>query len=142
MTNSTKPTSAYWIISVLALLWYAMGVIAYLGQAYISDANFAKLSEGDQVYYENVPAWVTAVFAISVFIGALGCVSLLFRKKWAFSLFLLSLITVIVQFVYNFFIQEFKEIVGTDMIWSVVVIAIALFLVWYSKKSTSNGWIS
>lgn len=142
MTNSTKPTTAFWIIAVLALAWNIMGVLAYLGQAYMSDADFAALSEGDQLYHTNVPAWVTAAFAIAVFSAALGCVGMLLRKKWANMLFLLSLIAVIVQFVYNFFIQEFTSIEGTDMIWSLVIILIALFLVWYSKKSTAQGWLT
>ncbi len=142
MTNSTKPTTTFWIISVLALLWNGMGVIAYLGQAYMTDEALALLSDGDQAYHNNVPAWVTAAFATAVFAGALGCLALLLRKKWATSLFILSLIAVIVQFIYNFFMQEFKEVVGTDMIWSVVVIVIALFLVWYSKKAASNGWLA
>lgn len=32
-----KPTSAFWIISAVALLWNIMGVIAYLGQAYMTE---------------------------------------------------------------------------------------------------------
>ncbi len=142
MTNSTKPTTTFWIISVLALLWNGMGIVAYLGQAYMTDEALALLSDGDQAYHNNTPAWVTAAFATAVFAGALGCLALLLRKKWTTSLFILSLIAVIVQFIYNFFMQEFKEVVGTDMIWSVVVIVIALFLVWYSKKAASNDWLA
>ncbi|MBL4904804.1 MAG: hypothetical protein JKZ00_02010, partial [Flavobacteriaceae bacterium] len=35
MSNSTnKPTTVFWIIGVLALIWNAMGVDAYIQQAY------------------------------------------------------------------------------------------------------------
>lgn len=143
MSDSTnKPTSAFWIISVVALLWNISGVIAYLGQAYMTDEVLAVLPEADQAYYNNVPTWVTAAFAISVFAGVFGCVSLLMKKKLATTLFIISLIAVIVQFTYNFFIQTFMEVSGNKIIMPIVIIVIAFFLVWFSQKSRKKGWIS
>ncbi|MDP3944442.1 MAG: hypothetical protein Q8Q51_00965 [Lutibacter sp.] len=140
--KNDKPTSAFWIISVLALLWNIMGVAAYLGQAYMTDEVLKALSEGEQAYYENVPAWVTAAFAIAVFAGAFGCVGLLMRKKWATILFVISIIAVISQSTYNLIIQKFMEVPLQHMIWSIVVIVIAIFLVWFSSNATKKGWIS
>ncbi|MDO9038763.1 MAG: hypothetical protein Q7U59_10500 [Lutibacter sp.] len=140
--KNDKPTSAFWIISVLALLWNIMGVAAYLGQAYMTDEVLKLLPEGEQAYYENVPAWVTAAFAIAVFAGAFGCVGLLMRKKWATILFVISIIAVIAQSTYNLIIQKFMEVPLQHMIWSIVVIVIAIFLVWFSSNATKKGWIS
>ncbi|MFK5957885.1 MAG: hypothetical protein QM495_03330 [Lutibacter sp.] len=143
MTNSTnKPTPTFWIIGITTLIWNIMGVSAYLSQAYMTDAILKALPKADQMYYSNVPAWVTAAFAIAVFAGTLGCIILLFRKKWALFLFILSLIAVLVQFVYNFFIQDYMEISLINLIMLIMVIGIAVFLIWYSKKSKENGWIS
>jgi len=140
--NTNKPTSAFWIISAVALLWNIMGVIAYLGQAYMTEEVLKALPQSDQDYYSNVPAWVTGVFAIAVFAGLFGCVGLLMRKKWATILFVISLIAVIAQFIYNFFIQNFVEISGVKMIWPIVVLIIAVLLVFLSRKATKEGWIS
>jgi len=143
MTNSTnKPTSTFWIISVTALLWNIMGVAAYLGQAYMTDEVLAALPDAEQTYYTNIPAWVTAAFAISVFSGTLGCIALLLRKKLAIALFIISLVTVLIQFVYNFIIQKDMEIATANFIMPLIVIIIASFLVWYSKKSVENNWVS
>ena len=142
MTNSTKPTTTFWIISVLALLWNSTGIMAYLEQAYMSIEDLESLPVAEQSFYNNLPAWVTAVFAIAVFSGTLGCIALLMRKKWATILFLVSLIAVIAHFIRNVFIQTDMEVSAVNMIWSIVVLLIAIFLVWYSKKSFSNGWIS
>lgn len=143
MTDKTnKPTSAFWIISVLALLWNILGVVAYLGQAYMTDEVMAALPEGEQAYYNNAPAWVTAVFAIAVFAGVFGSVGLLMRKKWAIILFVISLIAVIAQFIFNVFIQKYVEVLGEKMIWPVVVLVIAVSLVYLSRKSAKEGWIS
>jgi hypothetical protein len=140
--KTIKPTSAFWIISVVALLWNIMGVIAYLGQAYMTEEILKALPEADQAYYQNVPAWVTGVFAIAVFAGVLGCLGLLMRKKWATLLFIVSLIAVIAQFIYNVFIQTYMEVSGNKMIMPIVIIAVAVILVWFSRKSEKVGWIS
>lgn len=143
MTEKTnKPTSIFWITSAVALLWNITGVVAYLGQAYMTDIVLAALPEAEQAYYNNLPAWVTGVFAIAVFAGVFGCVGLLMRKKWAIALFMISLVAVIAQFIYNYFLQTDMEVSGIKMIWPLVVIVIAIFLVWFSGKSAKKGWIS
>ena len=143
MTDKTiKPTSAFWIISVAGLIWNIMGVIAYLGQAYMTEEVLKALPDGEQAYHNNAPAWVTAVFAIAVFAGVFGCLGLLMRKKWAIMLFIVSLIAVIAQFIYNLFIQKFVELSGEKIIWPIVVLIIAILLVFLSRKAGKEGWIS
>lgn len=140
MTNSSNKVSiTFWIISVAALLWNLMGVFAYLGQAYMTDEVLATLPEPEQMYYTNVAAWATAAYATAVFGGTLGCIGLLLRKKWAKVLFIISLLSVLVQAIYNFFIQEYMEIESTHMIWSLIIIIIAILLVWFSKDAIKKG---
>ena len=84
MTNSvSKPPMWFWIVSALALLWNLAGVMAYLGQAYMSIENLEKMSQAERLLYESQPAWVTGAFAVAVWGGALGCIALLLKKKWA-----------------------------------------------------------
>ena len=144
MTNSTnKPTTVFWIIGVIALLWNIMGVVAYLRQAYMSNEALLILPLDEQAYYNGVPPWVTAAFAIAVFSGLLGCIALLMKKKLASTLFILSLIAVITQFIYTLFIQDFVIISGiAEATMPIMVLVIAFFLVWYAKKAEKNDWIS
>ena len=85
----------------------------------------------------NFPAWITAAFAIAVFAGALGSLGLLLRKKWAYSLLLISLIAVIVQMGY-ILSQGQADNIGM----TISIILFSVFLVWFSKKSIAKGWIS
>ncbi len=142
--NSTnKPPVWFWIVSVVALIWNGMGVMAYLGQAYMSDDALAAFPEAEQALYANVPAWATAAFAIAVWGGLLGCLALLLRKKWAKPVLLLSLIGIVVQMIYNLFLSEAMDVYGPGgAIMPIMVIVIGIFLVWFSKKSASEGWIS
>jgi hypothetical protein len=138
MTNlKEKPPVWFWIVSVIALLWNAMGVKQYLGQAYQTDSWRSALTDEQFEMISNFPVWLTAAFAIAVFAGLLGSLGLLLRKKWAYMLFVLSLIAVIAQMGYILIQGHFD---GIGMTISIIVFAI--FLVWFSKKSISKGWIS
>jgi len=138
MTNSkTKPPVWYWIVSIIALFWNAMGVNQYIQQAYKTESWRSAITDAQFEMISNFPAWLTAAFAIAVFTGALGSLALILRKKWAYSLFLLSLIAVIVQMGYVLSQGHTDNIEMT-----ISIILFALFLVWFSKKSTSKGWIT
>ena len=143
MTTTNKPKVAYWIIAIIALIWNAMGVMAYLAQAYMSDEAKALLTEAQRELYDNQPAWYTAAFALAVFGGLLGSLSLLMRKKWAIPLFLISLLGIIAQMVYNFFLSNNMDSYGPGgYIMPIMVIIIGIFLYMYSKKAKTNGWLN
>ena len=58
-------------------------------------------------------------------------------------LFKLSLFAVIIQTIYNLFINEGKEFYGGFEYSMLIMIPVfALFLVWYAKKASAKGWIS
>lgn len=138
MTNlKEKPPVWFWIVSVIALLWNAMGVKQYLDQAYQTESWRSALTDEQFEMISNFPSWLTAAFAIAVFSGALGSLGLLLRKKWAYMLLVLSLIAVIVQ-MGHVLIQGYFEGIGM----TISIIAFAIFWVWFSKKSISKGWIS
>ncbi len=142
MENTHKPPTWYWIISIIALIWNILGVLTYLGQAYTTDEALAALPEADQNFYNHMPAWVTAAFAIAVFGGALGCIGLLLKKKWAYFLLIISLVGVLAQATYNFFLQDYITLSGLRILMPILIIVVALFLVWFSKTSITKGWIS
>ena len=113
MTNSTnKPSVLFWIISAIALIWNLMGVMAYLVQAYMTDETLAALPEAEQALYQDLPAWVTAAYAFAVFGGAIACIFMLLRKKLANSLFVISLLGILVQMTYNIFMSNASEVYG------------------------------
>ncbi|MCK8520241.1 hypothetical protein M0D21_01610 [Aquimarina sp. D1M17] len=142
MTITNKLPIWFWVIAVLTLVWNIMGVMAYLGQAYMPAEALAVLPQNEQDFYNNMPAWVTAAFAIAVFSGTLGCIALIFRKKWAYSLFIISIIGVIGQTTYNLFIQDYVELSGVRIIMPIMIIVIGIFLIWFSNYSQKKGWIS
>jgi hypothetical protein len=134
---SSKPPIWFWVVSVIALLWNAMGVDQYLGQAYKTERWRAAISDEQFETISNMPAWLTGAFALAVFAGALGSLGLLLRKKWAHSLLVLSLVAVLVQMGYIL-----GKGYADNMGMTISIIVFAIFLVWFSKKSKTKGWVS
>ncbi len=139
-TITPKPKLRYWLISIIAFIWNSIGILAYLGQAYISDDDLKLLPEANQLYYSNMPAWVTSAFAVAVFGGFFGAIGLLFRKKWAYFLFVLSLIALIIQQGYNFFIQDYIAMTGPQLMLPVMTVVIAIYLVYFSNQKYKQGF--
>lgn len=139
MSDSTnKPNTGFWVIAVVALIWNLMGVMAYLTRAFITDEMIAALPiENQAEFLVDYPSWYTGAFALAVFGGAFGSLFLLLKKKFAASLFLISAIGAIAQHVYLFMNVEMK-----DLVMPIMVIAVCVFLVWYSRDVTKKGWIS
>jgi len=58
-------------------------------------------------------------------------------------MFLLSLIAIIIQMTYNFIVIDAMEVYGPGAIYMpIMVILFAVFLIWFSKKGITKGWLS
>jgi hypothetical protein len=138
----SKPSISFWIISVIALLWNLMGVNQYIQQAYNTDSFRAMYTAEQLELMDATPAWSTAAFAIAVFSATFGCLSLLLRKKWAYSLFLVSFIAIIIQNIDGFMRYKVSDFDLFALSMTIMVPLFALFLIWYSKKAITKNWIS
>ncbi len=127
---------SFWIVGAVALTWNLMSVWNFLGQ--MNPGSLAAYPEAARTLVEDRPAWSTAAFAIAAFGGGLGCLLLLLRNSAAYYLFIASLIGVIVTT---------GQTLGSTSdvpIWmgSLMSVALGAFLIWYSKRSESKGWIN
>ena len=142
-TKAIKPPTWFWVVSVIALLWNLMGVSQYLIQAYMPIEALEQMSQAERELYEGQPAWVTAAFAIAVFGGLLGSIALLLRKKWAKTLFIVSLVAAVAQFAHWLFMSNAVEVYGpSTYAMPLLVIIIGIYLVLFSKKGASKGWLN
>ncbi len=141
--STNKPPIWFWIVSILGLMWNAMGVRGYI-QTVTQSPAMEKMYNAEQLEaMYNMPAWAASAFAIAVFCGVLGCLALLIRKSWAIPLFVLSLLGVIVQNIYSYFMGNTLELMGNvALIWTAAILAIALFLLWFARLARSKSWIS
>lgn len=132
---------SFWLIGGLCLVWYLLGVMAYFQE--MNPESLAAMPDAHRMLVEQRPAWATGAFAVAVFGGALGCVLLLLRKWFALRVFVVSLVGVVVQMVYNLAIAESTVGYGPGEIAMIVMIpAFGVFLIWYTRSSKDKGWVS
>lgn len=112
MTTNNKPTTGYWIIAILALLWNGMGVVQYLTIELFTSEALSAMPELERNFYEGVPSWATAAFAFAVWGGLLGSLFLLLKRKWAKVAFMVSFAGIVVQLTYNYFIGNALDVYG------------------------------
>ena len=133
-----KTSKKYLIINSLALIWNIIGVYQYLVQVYQSELDKMALAPEIQNYFLHLPAWVTGSYAMAVFGGSAGCIALLLRSSWSINFLGSSLLGVLLQHYYNFFIQS-DVILSFDLIWMpVIILTVSISLLWsafYYKKT-------
>jgi len=139
--TTTKPPIWFWIISALALIWYVLGVYYYLQQAYNTTFYRSMYTPEQLMIVDEMPAWATAAFAIAVFAGIFGVFGLILRKKWAKTLFLISVLGIVLQYIYNVFIGKMYELFSiTENVRYFIIPIIAYLLFYIASKAQEKYW--
>ena len=142
MAPRAKPPVWFWIVGVLMLLWNGVGVMAYVGEATMSATAMQALPEDQRALILGRPAWATAAYAVAVFGGVAGCLLLLIRRRSATVVLTLSLLGVIVQMGHAFLLADAVRLVGlAGTALPALVLAGAVFLVWFARHGRARGWL-
>lgn len=139
--SKAKPPIWFWIISALALMWYVLGVYYYLQQAYNTAFYRSMYTPEQLMVVDKMPAWATAAFAIAVFAGLFGVIGLILRKQWAKTLFLISVLGIVLQYIYNVFIGKMYELFSiTENVRYFIIPIIAYLLYYITSKAQTKSW--
>lgn len=146
MTDTQKPPTLFWVISILSLLWYIFGSVQFFGSVMATPEGMAPYVESGQLTQDYVdvllglPAWVTAAFGIATLGGVLASICLLLRKKLAATLFVVSLIGALSMYLYMFVLSGKASVMPTsDFIIAAVVTVVTIFMIWFSRKKRARG---
>jgi hypothetical protein len=137
----SRPPAWFWIVAVLGLLWELFGVAMYLMQVGVLP-NSGQMSDAERSLMESSPMWVTGLFAIAVFAGALGALGLLLRRRWARPLLILSLIAVILQFGGWLLATDAIRVIGPSVFaMPAMIVLVAILLAWLATVAVRRGWL-
>ena len=127
---------SFWLVAGVSFVWNAGGVANYFVQ--MNPEALAAYSEGARSMVVGRPAWATAAFAIAVFVGTIGSLLLLLRRKLAIQAFIIALIASVITM-----IPVAQLDVDGAMLVSYVVMPLAVggFLIWFSIHSDRAGWL-
>lgn len=142
--NAVKIPSWFKTISILAIVWNALGVLSYLGQAFTTEEMLQMTYNEAQIEaFLSKPVWATAAFAIAVWFGLAGSIVLLMRKNMAKILLILSFLGVLVHSYYMFVHIDATALFGPSVIYMpIFVLAISLYLIVLFNQAKSKGWIN
>jgi len=130
----------FWIISILALLWYLMDMSAFYMRVFMAEDIIKGMPENQQHLYQNMPQWVKLVFAAEVFGGVLGSLGLLLRKKWALPLFYISILGVLYQTFYIYYLSDAISTLGTPAI-MMPMVAVGIGMILHTRSLISKAWL-
>lgn len=138
-----QPPKWFRVVAILALIWNLLGCAAYLSDAMMSPEAAAKLSPAQQELYKTRPSWAVSGTAVAVWLGALGSLGLILRKRWATILLVLSLLGVLVQDYWLFLGSNAASVSGPAVVvMQGLVLLIAIALVALSLRASKNGWLT
>ncbi|UOB16965.1 hypothetical protein [Abyssalbus ytuae] len=142
MNKKNSVPKWFWIVTCIALIWNLLGVYFFIQQLTMTQETLNSLPENQQLLYETMPSWVNIAFAMAVLGGTAGCIGLLLRQSWCIPLFIVSLIGILTQMYYSFFISNSYEVFGPGgLIMPVMIMIIALFLIFFSRMAKGRKWI-
>lgn len=138
-----KAPTWFKVVAVVALLWNLLGCFAFASDLKLSPDDVAKLSAAQQTLYAARAGWAVAATAIAVLGGALGCIGLLMRRKWALPVLVLSLIGIVVQDFGLFVLVDGATLAGpVAVVLQAIVLAVGIALVWLARKGIARGWLA
>ena len=140
-TVASRPT-AYRLLAILALVWNLIGVAMFYVQVTMDDTRLATLTELQRQVYQATPAWVDVAFAFAVFGGLLGAIGLLVRRRWAVTMFGISLLALLVQFLGAYLVTPAWAAYGAaGLAMPLLLVVVAAFLWSYARRALARGWL-
>lgn len=139
MTNKTSTPVWFWIIAVILTVWNAMGAFNYISQVTMSEEAFALLDERMQTFLNERPAWGTAGFAIAVWGGLLASLFLLLKKKMAGTVYIVSLLGVLISISSDF--MGSLELTTEEIGFNAFIVIVTILSIWFSRFSAGKDWL-
>ncbi len=144
MTHTAKQQKApwhFWLVGLIGLPWNGFGAFDYFmsqsgGAAYLRSVG---MTDAQIAYFGAMPTWAIGVWAIGVCGALAGTILLLLRSKWALPVYVISFLAFLLSLVYNDFLTNGGEVIGTNWIMNFIIAAGCIFFIWYASAMQKRG---
>jgi hypothetical protein len=136
-----------WVIGLVSLCWHGFGGYDYIqsqigNREYIASMTepFGYDADAAVAYFQSFPLWADTAWALGVWGSVAGSVLLLLRSRFALHAFVVSLVGMLAGMGYQF--MNPLPGAGTSAVaigFTLLVLAVMLLLIWYTKRMTLVG---
>ncbi len=138
--NPQRPTPRWFTLAALAALaWEIFWCFMYLMQVRVDPAS---LPVDQRALWDAAPSWMIAAYAVAVWVGLVGAILLVMRRRLAEKLLLVSLVAVLVQFSALLLVPELRNLTTSDALFLPFVIIVVCYVIWhFAFTSRRAGWL-
>ena len=142
MTGSyeRKPIARWYLIgAIVSLLFMALGCAIYVMHV---TADPAALPLDQRAAYAAEPAWVTALNAVAVWVGLIGAVLLVLKRRLAETLLLVSFIATLLWLAGLLLVPALRNALSTNDVAVAVIVTLITGTIWsFARHSRQRGWL-
>ena len=131
-----------WVVGGLGLLWNAGGAWNYVATKLRLEAVIDQMTPEQLAFFDAIPAWATASWAVAVWGAVLGCVLILMRRALAAPILLISFLAMALTSIQNFILADVSmaDIMPPGAAtFSAIIFVVAALLAWYAAKQRRLG---
>lgn len=143
----SEPDRRYWIVSTLLLLW-GLGYLALVGEAFFiyQPEDFERMVRAGTIlpgysdYVQHLPEWIVGVAVFKAATRVAGGLCLLFRRRWALSMYGLSLAASCLIFFRGFLMDHRADFEPPTQIGlEALFFALSVYAVWFAAGAYFRG---
>lgn len=127
----------HWPIALAALLWYVAGAADYALTRLRVPAYLSQFSPDQVAYFQSMPTWVDAAWAVGVWVGLVGAVLLVMRMGIAVLPLAASCAAMVAATVWLLVLSDppMAEVTGMLGVWIMVGVAAASLVIYIYARA-------
>lgn len=142
MTDRVKTPWHLWVVGVVAVAWNAFGCWDYTMTHLKGETHLRAfgMTDAQIAYFDAMPAWTHATWAIGVWGGLLGAVLLLLRRRWALHAFVLSFLGFVGGLIYSYGLSDASAVMGPNAwMMNALIGGACILFIWYAWAMAKKG---
>ena len=138
--NERQPIARWYLIgAIVSMLFMALGCAIYVMHV---TADPAALPLDQRAAYAAEPAWVTALNAVAVWVGLIGAVLLVLKRRLAEALLLVSFLATLVWLAGLLLVPALRDALSTNDVAVAVIVTLITGTIWsFARHSRQRGWL-
>jgi hypothetical protein len=129
----------YWVAAVASVLFMAAGCFDYLVDVTKNPATL-PIDRRDVIMAE--PTWEIGAYAVASWVGLLGTILLLFRRRSAEPFLVVSLIASFISFLPYAIVPAIRDNITTNDFALAIAILLITTSIWsFARHSKQQGWL-